>query len=100
MLAIDGQELKSGDNYWKMLSATMNAYTPLTVAKVASGEGARTVRIESVTSLTDIKCEEWVENNRDMVEKDTKGDIAYGHVRSMDQPSLIRFRNEIDRFSN
>jgi tricorn protease len=100
VLAIDGQDVKSGDNYWKILSGTVNEYIPLTVAKAASGDGARTVRIQSVTSLTDIKYEEWVANNRDAVEKDTKGDIAYVHIRSMDQPSLARFRNEIDRFSN
>ena len=100
VLAIDGQEVKSGDNYWKILSTTLNEYIPVKVAKTASGENARTVRIASVTSLTDIKYEEWVATNRDVVEKDTKGDIAYVHIRSMDQPSLARFRNEIDRFSN
>ncbi|WP_310572097.1 S41 family peptidase [Gemmatimonas sp.] len=100
VLSIDGQDVKSGDNYWKILSATVNEYIPVKVAKSSSGEGARTVRIESVTSLSNIKYEEWVANNRDVVEKDTKGDIAYVHIRSMDQPSLVRFRNEIDRFSN
>ncbi|QJR35378.1 S41 family peptidase [Gemmatimonas groenlandica] len=100
ILSIDGQDVKSGDNYWKTLSATVNEYIPVKVAKSPSGEGARTVRIESVTSLSNIKYEEWVANNRDVVEKDTKGDIAYVHIRSMDQPSLVRFRNEIDRFSN
>jgi len=100
VLAIDGQDVKSGDNYWKILSTTVNEYIPVKVAKAANGDAARTVRIASVTSLTDIKYEEWVANNRETVEKDTKGDIAYVHIRSMDQPSLTRFRNEIDRFSN
>ena len=100
VLSIDGQEVKSGENCWEILSSTVNEYIPITVAKAASGDGARTVRIDSVTSLTDIKYEEWVANNRDAVEKDTKGDIAYVHIRSMDQPSLARFRNEIDRLSN
>jgi tricorn protease len=100
VLSIDGQEVNSGDNYWKLLSATVNEYITVRVAKTPSGEGARLVRIASVTSLTDIKYEEWVATNRETVEKDTKGDIAYVHIRSMDQPSLARFRNEIDRFSN
>lgn len=100
VLAIDGQEVKAGDNYWKILSTTVNEYIPVKVAKSATGENARTVRIASVTSLTDIKYEEWVATNRETVEKDTKGDIAYVHIRAMDQPSLARFRNEIDRFSN
>lgn len=100
VLSVDGTDLKSGDNYEKVLSTTLNDYIPVRVAKAASGENARTVRIASVTSLTDVKYEEWVANNRADVEKETNGDIAYVHIRSMNQPSLERFRNEIDQFSN
>jgi tricorn protease len=100
VLAIDGKELKAGDNYWKTLSETLNEYIPVRVAKTPNGDGAKTLRINSVTSLTDIKYEEWVANNRDFVEKESNGDIAYVHIRSMNQPSLARFRNEIDQFAN
>ena len=100
VLAIDGQEIKAGDNYWKILSTTINDYIPVKVAKTASGENAKTYRIASTTNLGDIKYEEWVEDNRDVVEKETGGQIAYVHVRAMNPPSLQRFRNEIDRFWN
>ncbi len=100
ILAIDGNDLKAGDNYEKLLSTTLNEYMPVRVAKSASGDNARTVRIATVTSLGDIKYNEWVANNRDVVDKETNGDIAYVHIRSMDQPSLAKFRNEIDQFSN
>ena len=100
VLAIDGQELTTKDNYWKILSTTTNEYIPVKVAKSATGEGARVVRIASVTNLGNIKYEEWVENNRDIVEKATGGQIAYVHIRAMDAPSLARFQNEIDRFWN
>jgi tricorn protease len=98
VLAVDGQTLKAGDNYWKILSTGTTEYVPVKVAKTAAGDNARTVRIASATNLGNIKYEEFVENNRDIVEKATGGQIAYVHVRSMDQPSLDRFRNEIDRF--
>ncbi len=39
-----------------------------------------------------------MQNNRDAVEKATGGQIAYVHIRAMDQPSLERFQNEIDRY--
>ena len=100
VLAIDGQDIKAGDNYWKILSQTMNEYIPVRVAKSGAGDAARTVRIASVTSLTDIKYEEWVAERRAMVEKETNGQIAYVHIRSMNAPSLARFRNEIDQYSN
>ncbi|MCC6318358.1 MAG: PD40 domain-containing protein [Gemmatimonadaceae bacterium] len=100
VLAIDGQELKAGDNYWKLLSTTANDYVPVRYAKTPDGAGARTVRVATVTSLTDIRYEEWVARNRDEVTRATNGDIAYVHIRAMNQPSLARFRNEIDQFSN
>ncbi|MFN9204096.1 MAG: S41 family peptidase [Gemmatimonas sp.] len=100
VLAINGQELKSGENYERLMATAMNEYIPVRLAKSPSGEGARTVRIASVTSLTDIKYEEWVATRREQVEKETNGEIAYVHIRAMNQPSLARFRNEIDQYSN
>ena len=100
VLAIDGQEIKAGDKYWKILSTTLNEYIPVKYGENPNGEGAKTVRIASVTSLADVKYEEWVANNRDVVKRDTNGEIAYVHIRSMNQPSLARFRNEIDQYSN
>ena len=98
VLAIDGQDVKAGDDYWKILSQSENEYVPVRVSKTPDGANAKTYRIATVTNLTNIKYEEWVENNRDSVEKATNGDIAYVHIRAMDQPSLERFQNEIDRF--
>jgi tricorn protease len=100
VLAIDGQELAAGDNYWKTLSNTLNSYVPVRVSKQASGADARTVRIATVTSLGDIKYDEWVAERRAIVDRETDGQIAYVHIRSMNQPSLARFRNEINQFSN
>jgi len=68
------------------------------VADGANGQGARDARIRTVTSLGDIKYEEWVANNRDYVEEQSGGRIAYVHIRSMNQPSLARFENEINRY--
>jgi tricorn protease len=58
------------------------------------------VRIRTVASLSDIKYEEWVQKNREFVEKESGGQIAYVHIRSMNQPSLRRFQNEINQFWN
>ncbi|HLA90186.1 MAG TPA: S41 family peptidase [Gemmatimonadaceae bacterium] len=98
VLAIDGKDVKAGDDYWKILSSTENEYVPVKVAKTADGANAKTVRIATAASMTDVRYEEWVENNRDSVEKATGGEIAYVHIRAMNQPSLERFQNEIDRF--
>jgi tricorn protease len=98
VLAVDDKELKAGDNYWRTLTETLNSFVPVKVATSASGAGARTVRIQTVTNLSNIKYEEFVETNRDFVEKETGGRIAYVHIRSMGQPQLQRFRDEIDKY--
>jgi tricorn protease len=100
VLAIDGQEVRAGDNYWRILNHALNEYVPVRVARSAGGQAGRDVRIRSVTSLADLKYEEWVAGNREFVERESGGRIAYVHIRSMNQPSLERFRQEIDRFWN
>jgi tricorn protease len=100
VLAIDGQEVKAGDNYWRILNQAINEYVPLRVAANAAGAGAREVRVRTVESLANLRYEDWVEARRKMVEEATGGQIAYVHIRAMNQPSLARFRNEIDRYWN
>ncbi|MGH7502244.1 MAG: S41 family peptidase [Longimicrobiales bacterium] len=100
VIEIDGQELRAGDNYWRILNHALNEYVPVRVAKTAAGSDARTVRIRSLESISDLRYEEWVENNRAFVERESNDQIAYVHIRAMNQPSLERFQNEIDRFWN
>jgi tricorn protease len=100
VLAIDGQDVKAGDNYWNILSTTLNDYVPVKVAKTPDGANAKVFRIATVASLTDIKYREWVANNRDVVDQATSGQIAYVHIRAMNQPSLTQFQDEIDRYWN
>lgn len=100
VFSIDGEDTKAGDNYWRTLSNALNAYVPVRVGKRADGTDANTVRIATVTSLGDIKYEEWVAQRRAIVDRETNGQIAYVHIRSMNQPSLAKFRNEINQFSN
>jgi len=98
VLAIDGQEVQAGDNYWRILNHALNEYVPVRVARTAGGQDARMVRIKTVTSITDIRYEEWVARNREFVEQESGGRIAYVHIRSMNQPSLERFEEEINRY--
>ncbi len=102
VLAINGREIKSGDDYWKNLNNLLNEYAVVRVASEPNPKSltARDVRIKTVISLSDIKYNEWVKGNRDFVDKQSAGQIAYVHIRSMNQPSLAIFQNEINQFSN
>jgi hypothetical protein len=130
VVAIDHQRIAAPNNYWEILNHTLNDHVTVTVdasarasnaggngdagasgvrgaasgfagaAATASANGTHDIRIRTVNSLRDIKYEEWVENNRRYVEEISDGQIAYVHIRAMNQPSLVRFQNEIDRFWN
>jgi tricorn protease len=98
VLAIDGQELQAGDNYWRILNHALNEFVPIRVSRNADGRDARIVRIQTIESLNNLKYEEWVARNREFVERESGGRIAYVHIRAMNQPSLARFQEEINRF--
>ena len=100
VLGFDGKTVKSGDNYWRLINHALNDYVTIDVNSQPTSEGVHKVRIKSVDSLRNIKYEEWVQKNRDYVEKLTNGEIAYVHIRSMNQASLKRFENEIDIYHN
>ncbi len=99
--AIDGTPIKAGDNYWQLLNSPLNDYVTVSVASSpggAAGAGKRDVRLRSIASMNALKYEEWVRKNREMVDKATNGEIAYVHIQAMNQPSLVRFQNEVDQF--
>jgi tricorn protease len=100
VLAIDGHKVKPGDNYWQILNEAINEYVPVKVAATPADPNPREVRIKTVASLGDIKYREWVRKNREFVDKESGGKIAYVHIRSMDQPSLAKFQTDIDEFWN
>ena len=102
VLAIDGQEIRPPENYWKILNHVVNEYVTLRVADSPDGANARDQRIQAVTSrsLSTIQYREWVEGNRDFVERESGGKIAYVHIQSMNGASLAIFENEINRFWN
>jgi tricorn protease len=100
VLAIDGQEIRPPQNYWKILNHVLNDYVTLRVADSPGGSNARDQRVQTVTSVRNIQYQEWVEGNREYVEEESNGRIAYVHIRSMNQSSLEVFENEINRFWN
>ena len=99
--ALNGIEIKAGENYWKILNDVINEFVTVTVSSSPqAGKDKRDIRIETVTSLRNIQYEEWVSTCRDFVEKESNGEIAYVHIRSMNQSSLRRFENEINQLWN
>ena len=98
VLAVDGKPVRPPGNLWRVLNEPLNEYVTVKVGSAADPNKTRDVRIRTVASLGDIKYEEWVKKNREIVEKATNGQIAYVHIRSMSAGPLRRFQNEVNEF--
>ncbi len=96
VLALNGTPLSATENYWPLLNGLLNEYVTVTVADAPGGENRRDLRIRTTPNLSAGAYEDWVERNREFVDRETDGRIYYAHIRSMNQASLSQFEQELD----
>lgn len=97
VLAVDGKELKTSENYWRMFNVLPGRKIDFLLNSKPETGGAWTVAIEPLTPLAQANLEYalWVENRKNMVDKLTNGQIGYLHIRAMDAPSLEKFQEDL-----
>ncbi len=97
VLAIDGKDIKAGDNYWRHYALAPGRKLEFTVNSKPAAEGAWKAVVEpvGVQPHTTLQYEKWVEDRRRMVEKTTNGEIGYLHIRAMNAPSLEQFQRDL-----
>ncbi len=91
LIAIDGREVRVGDNVYRHLQNKSDTWIRLTYNDRPSSDGASTCRVKTIASEQPIRYREWVETNRAFVEKKTGGRVGYLHVPDMGQEGLIEF---------
>jgi len=97
ILAIDDQELKAGDNYWKLYNAVPGRKFELTLNSKPGLEGSWKTKVEPVSGAahSTLLYEKWVEERKNIVTKVSGGEIGYLHIRAMNAESLRRFEREL-----
>jgi tricorn protease len=97
LIAINGREVKAGENYWPLLNHKLNRKIEVTFNNKPSGEGSWKTRIEPINAqaLSQLRYERWVKDRRAIVDKMSNGRIGYLHIQAMNQPSLRKFEKEI-----
>jgi tricorn protease len=100
LLAINGTKLGPNDNYWKHLTGVLNEWVTVTVAAAPDAPAAqqRDVRIRTISSLSNLKYDDWVARNRAFVDSVSGGKIAYFHMRGMNQQVLDQLTQDIDQY--
>src|SRR5207248_682428 len=78
ILAVDGRELKAGDNYWQHFTAPVSGRFEFTVNAKPTTEGAWTTKVTPVGIMpfANLQYEKWVADRRAMVDKLSGGTIG------------------------
>jgi tricorn protease len=97
ILAVDGQPLKSGANYWKLFTGGTGSKIEFTVNSKPTLEGAWKTRVTPVSGnqYGTLQYEKWVRDRRAMVDRLSNGEIGYLHIRQMNEPSLRQFERDL-----
>ncbi len=91
IVAINGVELKTPDNIYRLLDGTSNRQTVLMVNKTPTMEGARKVVVIPTNNEQGLRTRAWVEANRRLVDKLSDGQIAYVYLPNTGQPGYQSF---------
>ena len=91
VVAINGIELKSPDNIYRLLDGSANRQTVLTVNSRPVMEGARQVTVIPTNNEQGLRTRAWVEANRRMVDRLSGGQLAYVYLPNTGQPGYTSF---------
>ena len=97
VLAIDGHEIKSGDNYWKYYALAPSTKIDFTVNSRPTIEGAWKVSLTPgpAAAVGNWQYDKWVDDRRAAVDKLSGGKVGYLHIRQMNEPSLRKFERDL-----
>jgi tricorn protease len=102
ILAVDGQDLKAGDNYWKAYTTAPGTKLEFTVNAKPVKQGAWKTRLTAVSGAQygNLQYEKWVADRRAMADKLSNGAIGYLHIRQMNEGSLRKFERDLAELHN
>ena len=97
VLAVNGRELKTRDNYWQMFNILPGHKLEFLLNSKPTTDGAWTVTITPLPAIAQSTFEYnlWVEQRKLMVAKLSNGEIGYLHIRAMDAPSFQKFQEDL-----
>jgi tricorn protease len=80
LLAIDGAQLTTRDNPYRLLEGKANALVSLTVGPKPDPAGARTVTVKTIGSELNLRYLDWVKSRMALADKLSGGKVGYLHL--------------------
>jgi tricorn protease len=91
LLAINGQQVKVPENYFRLLQVGKDDYVIVTVGSVPSDPNARTYRVKPVRSDQQARYARWVSDNIEKVLRQSDGKVGYMHITAMGGGGIMEF---------
>ncbi|MBE0567495.1 MAG: PD40 domain-containing protein [Krumholzibacteria bacterium] len=91
LIAIDGVEVRKGDNVYAHLEDKAGTMVAVTTNGRPTAEGAVTTRVRTLTSENGLRYRSWSDANLAYVTEKTGGRIGYLHLPNMMEPGLVEF---------
>jgi tricorn protease len=91
ILAVNGEQITTDVDPYKMMNGTAKMQTVLTVNNKPSTEGAWTVRVQPIESENGLRQLAWIEDNRRKVDQLSKGQLGYVWVPNTGGPGFNAF---------
>ncbi len=97
ILAVNGKDLKTSENYWKLFNIMPEKKFEFMVNSKPSMDGAWTVTLDPLSAAqhNDLEYARWVDDRAAMVKTLSGGQIGYLHIKAMDAPSLAKFQRDL-----
>ena len=102
VFAIEGNNIRAGDDYEPYLINPLNRKVTLRVGRESDPAKGRDVRILHISSgeQRELWYEWWVRRNERDVEEKTGGRVGYLHVQYMGGKPLVKFKKDLTRLRN
>lgn len=91
ILAIDDIKMSEENHPYKALVNKAGKYVKITYNSTSSFAGAKEINVKTIASEDGLRYFNWVEKNREYVEKKTNGKIGYVHIPNMMTDGLNEF---------
>jgi len=97
ILAVNGKELKTTDNYWKRFNLIPGRKFEFSINSKPVTDGAWTVSLEPIsgTAQSNLEYDRWVDSREAMVKKLSDSDIGYLHIKAMNAASFQKFQRDL-----
>jgi len=94
LVAVDGRELRKGEDYLRRLANRAGQEVELSVNDEPRLEGARRIVVKPVPNDTPIRYADWVRERRAYVDRASNGTIGYIHLYDMGGLGLRQFTRD------